>query len=180
MTTTEVAPGTRARTTTQLRLLFVVYLALLVWVVLWKLEAPWDTETGGRIVKLVPFVATSGAGASTRFDVVANVLLFVPFGLYLGLLAPSWRWWKVAGAAAAASVALEVSQYVLAVGSSDLTDVVVNTAGAVAGLGLLAVLASAMVVVSPLRYGPPRDVRCTTIGGSVQCGPPGELTSPGG
>ena len=205
MTMTEVAPGTRARTATQLRALFVVYLALLVWVVLWKLEAPWDAEPGGRIVKLVPFVATSGAGASTPFDVVANLLLFLPFGLYLGLLAPAWRWWKVAGAAATVSVALELMQYVLAVGSSDLTDVVVNTAGAVTGLGLLAVtrrrlrtrtatvmtracaigtvlavLASVVVVASPLRYGPPRDVRCTTIAGSVRCGPPGELTRPGG
>ena len=148
-------------------------------------SVPWVGEAGWRIVKLVPFVATSDAGASTPFDVVANLALFVPFGLYLGLLAPSWPWWKAAGAVAAASLGLEVAQYVLAVGSSDLTDVVVNTAGGLAGLGLLAlaqrrlgartaavltractigtvlaVLAGALVVASPMRFGPPEDVRC--------------------
>ena len=115
-----------------------VYLVLLAWVVLWKLEVPWVGEAGERIVKLVPFVATGDAGASTPFEVVANLALFVPFGVYLGLLAPSWPWWKVAGTVAAVSLALEVAQYVLAVGSSDLTDVVVNTAGGVVGLGLVA------------------------------------------
>ena len=135
--TTQEAVTADARALPQARLvaLFVVYLVLLTWAVLWKLEVPWVGEAGWRIVKLVPFVATSGAGASTPFDVVANLALFVPLGLYLGLLVPSWRWWKVACAAAAASLGLEVAQYVLAVGSSDLTDVVVNTAGALVGLG---------------------------------------------
>ena len=196
ITTAEPAtadPQTRPRT--RLVALFAVYLALLVWVVLWKLELPWVGDAGWRIVKLVPFVATDDAGASTRFDVVANLALFVPFGLYLGLLAPSWPWWKAAGTFAAASLGLEVLQYTLAVGSSDLTDVVVNTAGGLVGLGLfalaqrrfgtrtttvltractvgtvLAVLAGVLVVASPMRFGPPEDVRCTP---SVPCGPPG-------
>ena len=179
---------------TRLVVLAAVYLVLLVWAVLWKLEPPWVGEAGWRIVKLVPFVATDHAGASTRFDVVANLALFVPFGVYLGLLAPSWRCRRVAGTLAAASLALEVAQYVLAVGSSDLTDVVVNTAGGLLGLGLLAVarrrlrdrttavvtracaigtalalLAGALVVVSPVRFGPPEDVRCTP---GMPCGPP--------
>jgi hypothetical protein len=71
----------------------------------------------------------------------------------------------------------------LAVGSSDVTDLVVNTAGGLAGIGLLALarrrlqartatvmtrvcligtvlalLASGTFVASPLRYAPPRDV----------------------
>ena len=189
MTTTAERATADARTRPRTRLvaLFAVYLVLLGWVVLWKLEVPWVGEAGWRIVKLVPFVATDSAGASTRFDVVANLALFVPFGLYLGLLAPSWRWWRAAATFAAASLGLEVAQYVLAVGSSDLTDVVVNTAGGLVGLAVarrvsaaaltracaigtvLAVLAGALVVASPLRFGPPQDVRCTP---SEPCGPP--------
>ena len=195
-TTAQRAPaGAHTRPRARLVALFALYLVLLVWVVLWKLELPWAGEAGWRIVKLVPFVATSGAGASTPFDVLANLALFVPLGLYLGLLVPSWQWWKVACAAAAASLGLEVAQYVLAVGSSDLTDVVVNTAGGLAGLGLLAlarrefgsradvvltracaigtvlaVLAGALVAASPMRFGPPEDVLCTP---SEPCGPPG-------
>ena len=68
----------------------------------------------------------------------ANLLLFIPFGLYLGLLAPSWSWWRSAAVMASASLGLEVTQYVLGVGSSDATDVVVNTVGGLVGLGLVA------------------------------------------
>ena len=105
--------------------------------------------------------------------------LFVPFGLYIGLLAPLWPWWQVAGAAVGTSLLLEVAQYGFAVGSSDVTDVIVNAAGGFAGFGLLAlprhrfqarttavmtrvcsigtVLALIVIgifIASPLRYGP--------------------------
>ncbi|TQL78503.1 VanZ like protein [Stackebrandtia endophytica] len=106
---------------------------------------------------------------------------FVPFGLYLGLLAPS-RWWTSIGAIAGVSLTLEVGQYVLAVGSSDVTDLVANTVGGLSGIALIAlarvklrertnpimarvcavgtvigVLAVLAFVASPLRYAPPRD-----------------------
>ena len=130
-------PGsTRPPTRTAQVALFVVYLVILVWTVLWKLEVPW---TGGdTMVKLVPFVAAGGAGASAPVEVVANLVLFIPLGIYLGLLAPRWPWWVAAVTIAGASVALEVTQYVLAVGRSDTTDVIVNTVGGLVGLGLLA------------------------------------------
>lgn len=92
--------------------------------------------------------------------------------------------WKAAGGAAGASLALEAAQYVLAVGSSDVPDVVVNTAGALAGTGLsalarrrlqartapvmtwacsigtvLALPASGLFAASELRYAPPRAPR---------------------
>ena len=117
--------------------LFVVYLLLLVWVVLWKLEVPYVGAGAMREIKLVPFGPSAGAGASAPLEVVANLLLFVPFGLYLGLLVPSWSSWKAVGAVGGASLVLEVAQYVLAVGISDVTDLFVNTAGGLAAIGVL-------------------------------------------
>ncbi|MEL7977793.1 VanZ family protein [Isoptericola sp. F-RaC21] len=130
--------ATASRPRPALVLLFAAYLALLVWVVLWKLDVPRIGDAGGRVVKLVPFAATGSAGASDPVELVLNLVLFLPFGVYLGLLAPSWPWWRTAGTLAGASLALEVAQYALAVGSSDVTDVVVNTAGGLAGLGVVA------------------------------------------
>lgn len=45
--------------------LFLVYLALLTWIVLWKLEAPYVGGGGMRQVKFAPFAPSAGAGAST-------------------------------------------------------------------------------------------------------------------
>src|SRR5690606_8718248 len=118
--------------------LLAVYLVLLVWVVVWKLEVPHSGAAGTRLLKLVPFVSTAEYGSSAPREVLANLLLFTPLGLYLGLLTPRGAWSRVAGAGAATSTALEAAQYALAVGSADTTDVIVNTAGGLAGLALLA------------------------------------------
>ncbi len=127
-------------------------------------------------------MAGSGAGASDPGEVAANIALFVPFGLYLGSLAPRWSWWRTAAVFAGASVALETLQYLFAVGSSDITDVIDNVAGGLVGIAMvalarrkfpaaaadvvgrvcvvitaLAVVLAAAFVVSPLRFGPARD-----------------------
>ena len=162
--------------------LFALYLVLLAWIILWKLELPYIGEAAGlsRPWKLIPFVPSGDANWSNPLEVLANILFFVPFGLYLGLLAPAWRWWNYAAVFAGASLALEVTQHLISVGSFDSTDVIANTAGGVAGLGLLAVarrrlspgaltrvlvvgaavlvLAVVLFILSPLQYSGPRDV----------------------
>ena len=133
-------PSPRQRTL--LVVLFVVYLVLLVWIILWKLEVPYVGAAAGlpRPIKLVPYVASGDAGASAPLEVVTNVILFVPFGIYLGMLAPAWRWWKPTGIIAGASLLLEITQHLLSVGSFDITDVIDNTLGGLVGLGLLALV----------------------------------------
>lgn len=165
--------------------LFVAYLVLLAWTVLWKLEVPWVGAAWAlpRPFKLVPFVASGDAGASAPLEVLANILLFVPFGVYLALIAPRWRVWKAAAVFVAASLLLEVAQHVLSTGSFDITDVIVNAAGGLAGLALLsavrgglrqrtepivtrvmliatvvAVIAVVVYIASPLQFHQQRDV----------------------
>lgn len=164
---------------------FAVYLALLAWVVLWKLDVPWIGEAAGlaRPIKLVPFVAAGDDGASKPTEMLINLVLFAPFGLFAGALAPTWSWWKTGAAALATSLMLETVQHVISTGSFDITDLIVNTAGAligwrvfvgirrvsgertsvvmfrvcvvVAALSLVAVIA---FVASPIEYGPQHDV----------------------
>lgn len=182
-------------------------LALLVWTVLWKLEAPYLGDGGLRVIKLMPFGADNATTASFPLEVAANLVLFVPLGLHLGLLAPrTWPrprlWWGVTAASAAVSVLLETAQYALAVGVSDLTDVLVNTAGGTAGFGILelarrglgpraepvmtrvctagtalALLAAIAVFASPLHFRQ-RDVVCTVPGDPASCAriPSGDQT----
>lgn len=159
---------------------FAVYLAVLGWIILWKLEVPHVGDGSLRVIKLVPFVASGDAGASAPLELVVNLLLFVPLGAYLGLLVPGMRWVRAAVTILGASFVLEAVQYALALGSSDVTDLVVNTAGGLLGFGVLmlarraagiratafmsrvciAVTAALLVVavlfvLSPLRFAPP-------------------------
>ncbi|QIG40750.1 VanZ family protein [Microbacterium sp. 4R-513] len=185
----------RDRTRARLRVLFGVYVVLLIWIVLWKLNLPWIGVH--RLVKLVPFVPTGAEGPSEPLEIAINFLLFVPFGIYLALLAPSWRWWRATLVVAGTSLLLEAAQFAFGVGSSDTSDLIVNTMGGLAGMGLvaaivrrqrpelaraviarglsigtvLAVAAAAVFVAAPLHYGrPPGDGPRQAPGQSMETG----------
>lgn len=167
--------------------LFIVYLVALIWIVVWKLAVPWVGEDSWRTIKAVPFVSFGESGSSAPREVWANLLLFIPFGIYLALLRPRWGWLRVLLVVALASTVLEISQWVLAVGSSDVTDVIMNSAGGVVGIALVRLvrhvsqratteafahaclvgtvllgIACAAFVVSPFRYTPLHDVQVDT------------------
>lgn len=116
--------------------LFVIYLLLLVWTILWKVHVPFIGRDDMRELKLVPFASGDGFGANDPYEIAANFLLFVPLGVYLSALAIRFKPMWIVGA----SLLLEVAQFVLATGSSDVADLVVNTAGGAAGVGLYALL----------------------------------------
>jgi glycopeptide antibiotics resistance protein len=165
--------------------LFVVYLVLLVWLTLWKFELPYAGAAAltARPIKLIPFIATDENGSSAPWEVLANLLLFLPFGIHLRLLAPSWRLWPTTALFAGASLAIEIAEYVLSVGSFDTTDIIVNTIGGLAGVAVaalaqrglqgrtrlvftrilavataLGLLAIAVYLVSPVRHVQQKDV----------------------
>ena len=164
---------------------FVGYLVLLAWVVLWKLEVPWigDAAPLLRPLKLVPFVPNGDAGASAPIEVLINLVIFVPYGLFIGAVAPTWALWKAAAIFLATSLILESTQHLISTGTFDTTDLIVNTAGGLIGYGIcaalrrrfgsraptmlarvcvivtaLALIAVVAFVASPLNYGPQRDV----------------------
>ena len=72
-------------------------------------------------------------------EMVYNSLLFVPFGLYLGMLT-QWTWRKHVLAIAGLSLSLELAQYVFALGITDVTDLIDNTLGGIVGLGIATAL----------------------------------------
>lgn len=115
-----------------LPVLFAAYLAMLVWLVLWKLHPPYIGVDLGPL-KLVPFVSAAGAGSSAPREVLGNVLVFVPFGMYLRLLT-RWGWVAASAVVAATSALLELTQFVLGLGVADVTDVIANTAGGLVGI----------------------------------------------
>lgn len=123
--------------------LLALYLAALTWIILFKLQTDWTAlSTGVRAVNLIPFAgAVVTNGRANYQEVVLNLLAFVPFGLYLSLLAPRWPVWKRVLPGFFTSLAYEVLQYIFALGRSDVTDLLSNTLGVLAGVGLYALLA---------------------------------------
>lgn len=122
-----------------LALLFGIYLTLLGWAVLWKLEVPWIGHASARTVKLIPYVTTGTAGANSTTEIALNAALFIPFGVYLRHFAPTWSGVRILGLIAGTSILFEAIQYALAVGASDVADVINNSLGGLIGVWLYAI-----------------------------------------
>ena len=74
-------------------------------------------------------------------EVLENFLVFVPMGIYLQMLLPRTKLYVKFMLIAGTSFLLETMQYILAVGRSDITDVLTNTAGGLLGLAVYSMAA---------------------------------------
>lgn len=117
--------------------LYFVYLAFVVWVILLKFNITPADLPHLRNINLILY-GDSGIinGQLDVRELVENILIFVPFGVYAGMLVKERSWWKVILAGAGFSLILETLQYVFAIGASDITDVINNTLGAALGMFL--------------------------------------------
>ena len=69
-----------------------------------------------------------------EFDVVANVIMFVPLGLFLGLMLPVRKFWIGYVALPLVSAAIEIMQLFLPTRGTQITDFLANSFGAWIGL----------------------------------------------
>jgi glycopeptide antibiotics resistance protein len=83
-----------------------------------------------RSVNLVPFAGPSFISAEN----ILNVLIFVPLGLYTGILFEKWSFGKKLLFIFLFSFLVEGLQYMLRIGAFDLTDIITNTSGGIIGL----------------------------------------------
>lgn len=120
------------------RLLLAAYWATLTWLILFKFSVHIGAvlDDRRRSLNLVPFSAASG----TSGQIVDNVLVFIPLGVLLAANAKRLGYWRNVLVILAFSLTMEVTQYLFAIGASDITDVITNTAGGLIGLTAYAVL----------------------------------------
>ena len=72
--------------------LFTVYMLLLAGIILFKLPfySP-EISDGIRIINLIPFPGIFSAnGVMFSREIIYNILLFIPFGIYISMLKSKW------------------------------------------------------------------------------------------
>lgn len=113
--------------------LLVIYLIFLTWGILFKFGAP-IAFTSYRYINWVPFAEPLIInGQVVWLEVVFNLIAFIPFGLLLKLTKPRWAVTKVVALGFLLSLSYEALQWLLAIGMSDVTDLLMNTAGVAIG-----------------------------------------------
>ncbi|WP_309476685.1 VanZ family protein [Arthrobacter sp. ISL-95] len=74
-------------------------------------------------------------------EACANLLMFIPLGLFVAIALPQKTWWQLAAVGALTSVAMELGQLLfIPARFSSLSDVVTNTVGAVIGIASASLL----------------------------------------
>jgi glycopeptide antibiotics resistance protein len=65
---------------------------------------------------------------------IDNFMIFIPFGLLLGVNLKKITFWHKLAIICISSFAVETLQFIFAIGITDITDVITNTLGGLAGL----------------------------------------------
>ncbi len=107
----------------------------LTWVILFKLQFSLRAIDRARALNLVPFHYEDSDNPGFRFkEVMDNVLIFIPLGIYLSMLWKNMKLMTKAGIIIAVSLSFEILQCILHIGVSDITDLLTNTAGGLIGM----------------------------------------------
>lgn len=115
--------------------LLFIYLILLSWIVLLKTEFSFRDLYSIREVNLIPFSEPVIVNGKVYYkEMYLNILVFVPFGIYISMLNFDWSFTRKIIPIATTSLLFEALQYVFAIGASDTTDFLMNTLGGAVGI----------------------------------------------
>lgn len=108
--------------------LLLIYLILLGWIILLKFGVHFSYMEE-RKINLIPFAS----GYYDKMETILNVLIFIPPGIYSGILFRNRTFRYNLFFFFLLSLILEVLQYRFKLGTFDITDLLTNTSGGIIG-----------------------------------------------
>lgn len=121
--------------------LFFIYLLALVWIIVFKMEFSFADINEMQTLNLDPYSAPARINGEVVYEeIYFNILAFLPFGLYLGILFKKWNVYQNILLFLLVSLSFEIVQYIFLIGASDITDVINNVLGGMIGMILFKLL----------------------------------------
>ena len=119
------------------RILFAVYTLILAWILLFKMSFSIDELYKNRSINIIPFMGSVIVnGKIDTSEIINNIIVFIPVGIYVCMLKKDWSILKKISVGFFISLGIEVLQFVLAIGATDITDLIGNTFGGIVGIGV--------------------------------------------
>lgn len=114
--------------TNLIKVLFVIYCLLIVWIILFKFSLSLNdifVLDKIRKINLIPFYYSNEIGFNFHFkEVLDNLLIFIPFGIYLKMLNKDNK--KIILFGFVFSLALKICQFIFKIGATDVIDLITN------------------------------------------------------
>ena len=117
------------------RILFTIYLIVLGWILLLKLGVQFSYMEK-RNLNFIPYNDYFMQGKIDAAETILNILIFVPLGIYAGILFKKWTTGKKFLFFFLVSLGFEALQFILKIGAFDITDIINNTLGGIIGFGI--------------------------------------------
>lgn len=121
----------------------IFYILFLLWNILFKYISPMELFSSGRYfsrsINLIPFNDILN-GNYNELDIWGNVILFIPLGIYINMFFKYSKILRNIGKVICISLLFEVSQYIFAIGATDITDIITNMFGGIIGIGLYLII----------------------------------------
>lgn len=116
--------------------IIIFYIYFVVSQILFKYISPFEifnqSRYFSRSLNLIPFNDLF-RGVINKLDLYGNIIIFFPFGILFNII-KEHSFFKNIFAFSITSLIFEILQYILAIGASDITDIILNTLGGVLGL----------------------------------------------
>lgn len=126
-------------------ILFIIYFFILIWILLFKMSFSFNELYRSRSINIIPFAGSIMVNGKLYIsEIINNILVFVPVGIYTCMLKQEWSILKKVSVAFFISLAVEVLQFILAIGATDITDLIGNTIGGIIGIGIFYLFAKAL------------------------------------
>ena len=112
---------------------FIVYLAFLIWLILFKLSFSIQDIPRIRGLNLIPFHYDEASDFHLR-EILYNMVVFIPFGVCSAVIFSRQNRYLAFLAPILASLFFETMQYIFRLGGTDITDLIMNTLGGWGGI----------------------------------------------
>ena len=90
-----------------------------------------------RSINLIPFMGSVIVNGRIYInEIIENILVFIPLGIYICMLKEDWSILRKISVGFFISLGIEVLQFILAIGATDITDLLGNTLGGILGIGV--------------------------------------------
>lgn len=116
--------------------LLAVYLFVLLWLVLFKFSMHPGSVIANYHVRVIDLDPFSGVSKDKPTEILYNVFAFIPLGVLLSVVFKQKNFWHKLIFILFLSISVEITQYVLEIGRTDITDVMTNTVGGYLGLAI--------------------------------------------
>lgn len=115
--------------------LFAYYLVVLVWIIIFKLQFSLENLPQIRNINVIPFGQSVIVNGKLEFsEIINNIIVFIPFGLFIHILWEQKSLAKQMLPIIGTSLLLEVIQFLFSIGATDITDIITNSSGGIAGI----------------------------------------------